>query len=123
MISAKSNSNNLKTEFSNGNLTAYADAPEQFGGKEQGFLPSELLEASIACCMNLYARVFADNHNIPAKEITTKVTLDKNNEEESVLECDIKVEGDLTEEQLKKLENAVKACPMKQALQKKIIFK
>jgi putative redox protein len=123
MIKTSSTNIKYKTEFTNGENIAFADISKDEGGSSAGCSPHELLEASLACCINMYIRVYAENHNIPISKVTTSVNLDKSNPDERIFEYAFDIQGDLSEDQRNKLINAANACPVKQTLSKKISFK
>ena len=49
-----------KTEIQAGNHIIMADEPEELGGGNLGFTPTELLESSLAACTAMTIRMYAD---------------------------------------------------------------
>ena len=64
MIVSKSTGIPYYTYFTNSKHEFFADAPPAKGGSDAGFRPHELLEASLACCLNMWLRMYADKNGI-----------------------------------------------------------
>jgi organic hydroperoxide reductase OsmC/OhrA len=64
MIISKSTGIPYYTYFTNSKHEFFADAPPAKGGSDAGFRPHELLEASLACCLNIWLRMYADKNSI-----------------------------------------------------------
>ena len=112
-----------QTQFTNGNYVSASDTTADKGGSGQGFRPHELLEAALANCMNITIRMFASEHSIPLSSISTIVTLDRNSSDEACFNYNIKLPDNLSEEDKQTLLRAVKSCPVRNTLLKKIKFK
>lgn len=108
------------TKFSNGSLAATGDTPT-LGGGEDGFRPHELLEAALACCLNMSVRMKAESADIPLDDVSTRVALDRT-DEETVFRYELDMTGDLTDDQRDVLETAAATCPVRQTLSKEIGF-
>lgn len=119
MISAHSEAVNFRTSFSNGKLNEMTDAPENHGGKGDGFLPFELLEASLATCMNITLRVYAQSHGIDLPGLETRVGIVPDGEGHA-FEYEIIFDEEPAPEQKKRLLAAVKGCPIHGVLTKPI---
>jgi hypothetical protein len=66
-----------RTRFSAAGHEAYSDASEVKGGAGAGFGPHELLEASVACCINIWLRMYADKNGIPLSGVRVDVCLNR----------------------------------------------
>jgi putative redox protein len=110
---------NYKTKFSNGEQLGFSDTTIDKGGSNSGFRPHELLEAAVACCMNMHIRMFAENHNIDVSEVKTEVSLKRNEPESAVFEYKVEIDGRLTGLEKEKLMQIVQSCPLKKTLSKK----
>ena len=122
MITCLSLENPFATDFTNGKLTGRSDAPKEKGGGETGFNPHELLEAALACCLNIRLRMYAEEHDIPLEHLTASVTLEHQSPAESVFQYAFEFKGPLTAEQRRELLQAAHLCPVHQALSGKISF-
>jgi putative redox protein len=123
MITAKGDTTHYLTSFTNGKYEAFSDNTSEKGGQGAGFRPHELLEASIACCMNMWLRIYADNHDLQLDETITKVWVKRDNLEEAKFEYSIELKGMLTDEQRSKLMRVAETCPVRQSLSRKLSFK
>lgn len=65
------------TRVSAGGHAALADVTADKGGAGVGFRPHELLEAALASCMAITARMLAEHHAIPLAQIAVDVQLDR----------------------------------------------
>jgi putative redox protein len=122
MIRATSKEENFLTEYTDGDHTAFSDAPENHGGAGANFSPSALLEAALANCMNITARVYAQSHGLSLGEVETTVNLDRG-QAGSTMEYQIKWSEPLTADQEKRLHAALGGCPIHGILSHPVAFK
>jgi putative redox protein len=122
MIVATNEKAPYRTAFSNGKHIFYTDVPLEKGGSDSSFRPHELLEAALACCMNITVRMSAEKLGIPASKVTVRVSLNRDDPARSLFEYALSVEGDISPEQRQTLEAAVAACPVHATLKKEISF-
>jgi putative redox protein len=122
MIHTESEKENYTTKFFHGEHSAYSDTTIDKGGRNSGFRPHELLEAAVACCMNMHIRMFAENHKMDVSNVTTEVSLNRKDPEIAVFEYKIQVDGKLTELEKEKLVQVAESCPVKKTLSKRMEF-
>lgn len=122
MIATQSKEPPYLVQFTNGTQKAGADVPPIKGGQGAGFGPHELLEASLACCINMWIRMQADQLGIPVGPIEVTVSLKRDHPSEVVYEYTIKLEGALSEEQRATLLQAADNCPVRRTLLKALSF-
>jgi putative redox protein len=122
VITAASESPNFSTRITNGTDVVIADAEAASGGGAKGFLPHELLEASLASCMNVTLRMYADTHGIPLEGVQTTVTLNRDDPDEAAFDYALHLDGPLTADQRTRLARAAAACPVKRTLSRRISF-
>ena len=122
MIRTENEEINYKTKFYNGEYSAFSDTTIDKGGSNSGFRPHELLEAAVACCMNMHIRMFAENHKMDVSKVKTEVSLNKNDPEFTVFEYKVEINGKLTGLEKEKLMQVVQSCPVKKTLSKRIDF-
>ncbi len=122
MIRATSDSARYSTRFSDGTYEGVADTTADKGGGGSGFRPHSLLEAALATCVNMTVRMYADNHNIPLAEVTTRVSLDRSVPDQTMFRYEVEFDGDLTPQQVEKLLETANACPVRRTLSKRIRF-
>jgi putative redox protein len=112
MVTASSEQPPYRTRFSNGVFEAFADAIPAKGGGSAGFRPHQLLEAALACCVNMSMRMYADKHAIPLDAATVRVRLDRG-AAGAVFQTEIELRGSLTPEQKTRLLEVARACPVR----------
>lgn len=122
MITTQSKESRYLVQFTNGTHQADADVLPIKGGQGAGFGPHELLEASVASCINMWIRMQADQLSIPVGSIGVTVTLKRDHPQEAVYEYTVKLEGALSEEQRATLLQAADNCPVRRTLLKRPSF-
>jgi putative redox protein len=122
MIYSTSELVRYQTRFSDGAHHRISDTTADKGGSHSGFRPHDLLEAALASCVNMAVRMCADNHAIPLRSVTTRVSLDRSDADDVVFRYEVELDGELTQEQKDKLSHAANACPVRRTLSKRIRF-
>jgi len=122
VITAAGEAPHFRTRVTNGTEVVIADADAASGGGAAGFLPHELLEASLASCMNVTLRMYADTHGIPLEGVQTTVTLNRDHPDQALFEYALRLDGPLTSDQRSRLARAAAACPVKRTLSRTISF-
>jgi len=122
MIKSKSEHEPYLTWFTDGQHECLSDTTADKGGKNAGFRPHDLLEAALACCITMTARMFAERRGIPLRQVRTTVQLNRENANETILEVETEFDGELSAEQLEQLKAATRACPVRKTLSKPIRF-
>lgn len=117
-----SNTESTRSSYSNGNLESVADAPSRIAEGEKCFSPAELLEASLASCVAITVRLFAETHDIKLGKVTVDIKIDDSNHDDIKAYKKIVLEGDLTEKDKIKLLSAAKACKIGKIMSKCITF-
>lgn len=123
LITTHSTKDRYRTWFSTENCEAFSDASEAKGGAAAGFGPHALLEASVACCINIWLRMHADKNGYPLSEVTVDVRLNRDSPGETVFEYSVDLRGDLTAQQRRELQQQADGCPVSQTLLKRISFR
>lgn len=123
MIVSKSGQKPFVTIFTDGKNEAVCDTTLDKGGSGSGFRPHDLLEAALACCLNMSLRMAADNHKIALREIKVSVLLNRDDPEQTIFEYGVELDGDLTEHQKRMLLELAGSCPVSKTISKKISFR
>ena len=123
MIKTTSETMQYQTRFTNGQAVSFSDTTMDKGGSETGFRPHELLEAALATCMNMSLRMHAKKWSIPLTEVSTTVKLDRSNPDEVVFDYTVEFEGPISEADRRRLSEALRSCPVRQTLSKRLTFK
>ena len=123
MIRTESTDSRYATRVHSASHVLEADAPIAKGGGGEGFGAHELLEASLAACLNMAVRMCADANSIPLRAVATTVSLIRPDEHVVRFEYSVELTGDLTAEQRVTLQAAALSCPVRQTLTKSLEFR
>jgi putative redox protein len=100
-----------------------ADEPEDIGGKNSGFSPTELLASSLAACTGATLRMYADRKGWELEEVNIQVELAWNAaEKKTTIQRTLALKGNLNEEQKQRLMEIAGACPVHKILTHPIII-
>ncbi len=122
MIATHSKEPRYLVQFTDGKHQAEADVPPIKGGQGAGIGPHELLEASLACCINMWIRMKADQLGIPVGAISVTVTLKREHPEQAIFQYAVKLQESLSQEHRATLMEAADNCPVRRTLLKKLFF-
>lgn len=120
MITAKSQDQNYQVVFTDGLHTGVSDVKEDKGGSNSGFRPHDLLEAALATCLNMWLRMYADEHDLSLDHVETTVSLDRSQTEEVVFNYSLDIAGSLSSAERQQLVSAAQSCPVHKTLSKKL---
>lgn len=123
MIKVQSLLEQFRSTVSNGTHEICTDAPVGKGGGGAGFGAHDLLEASLATCINMAVRMHAEKHAIPLQSVSTQVQLERPDTERVIFSFALELEGSLSSEQRLELERVADTCPVRQTLSKKLEFR
>lgn len=120
MIACSSESDPWGCRFTNGQFEAAADTTPDAGGHGAGFRPHELLEASLATCLNVSVRMVATERGHDVEEVTTAVDLDRTSDR-TTFRYSVAIEGvDGAAEAA--IRDAVAECPVHETLSTSLEF-
>jgi len=120
-----------KTEITSGDNSIIADEPVESGGNDMGLNPYDLLLSALGSCKAITIRMFAERKKYPLKDIIINLSHYKIHAEDCK-ECDtkegkidsinveIKLTGDLTEDQKRSMLDISKKCPVHRTLTSEI---
>ncbi len=103
--------------FSAGHLV-YADEPKELGGTDEGMAPAGLLLASLGSCTAITVRMYADRKQWPLESIKIELAIcpEKEMDKSTQIDRTISFEGDLSEDQRKRLLTIADKCPIHKML-------
>ncbi len=97
------------------------DEPEHLGGEDVGPAPHELFPAALASCVSTTLQMVARTRGWRLDAVDVEVLYDHRSTPRR-FEIAIRVDGDLTAEQLARLERAAAACPVRRAVESGVVF-
>ena len=104
-----------------GHHLLYTDEPEHLGGEDTAPAPHELFPAALASCVSTTMLMYARTKGWDIGEVTVDVEYD-NQATPRRFQIAIHVSGDLTDDQLERLEKVAAACPVRRAIESGIVF-
>lgn len=119
------------TQLKSGRHYFIADEPEKFGGNDYGPDPYDFLSAALASCTSMTIQMYVRRKKWPLKNVETHINhnkehledcenCDRNTSKIDVFERQIVLEGNLDEEQQKKVLEIADKCPVHKTLSNKI---
>ncbi len=111
--------NNFTTQISNGRKSLVADEPKNVGGEDLGLAPFELLQAALGACTNMTLKLYAERKKWDLKEVYTHMSFVRSTLDSQKIETITKkmeLNGDLTEDQKKRLIEIAAKCPVNKTL-------
>lgn len=98
------------------------DEPESVGGDGCAPAPHELFPAALASCISTTLVMYARTKSWDLGEVVVDVDYD-HHATPRLFEIAIRLTGDLTEEQLERLEKVAAACPVRRSIETEIRFR
>jgi putative redox protein len=115
MVIAEIGKDTYKTELTVAGHVLVADEPEELGGTNQGPAPGEFLLLSLASCTAITLRMYANRKNWPVEQIRVEVDFEKI-DNKTIFKREIRLVGNLTDEQRTRLLQIANACPVHKTL-------
>jgi putative redox protein len=115
MVTAIIGKDHYRTELIASGKTLVADEPEELGGTNAGPAPGEFLMVSLASCTAITLRMYADRKKWDVSKIKVEVGSEKVDNRTFFLR-EISLEGNLDEEQRKRLLQIANSCPVHKTL-------
>ncbi len=103
------------TTLEAGNHSLLADEPASMGGADKGPSAGTLLKMSLAACTAITLRMYADRKGWPLEKIVVEVDFRRDVDRTTFLRR-VEVQGDLDEQQQKRILQIAKACPVHKIL-------
>lgn len=115
MVKATIKKDNYETLIEAGRRRMIADEPVDEGGTDLGMNPIELICSSLASCVSITLRMYADRKQINLDEVQVEVDFDK---ESGGFQKNIKLFGNLSDGDIEKLKEIAEKCPVNKILSK-----
>jgi len=120
--SAHSIPGTLRTDvLVDGRFHLVTDEPKVLGGDGSAPAPHELFPAAVASCVATTLVMYARTKEWELGEVEVEVEYDHLSTPRHV-EIDIRLGGDLSETQLRRLEKVATACPVRRAIEAGVVF-
>lgn len=113
------------TTISYEDLNILADEPIEIGGQNKGLAPTQLLLSSVGACKAITMRMYANRKEWKVDKIDIKVSSEVQRSEQqqtTYIKCNIFIEGDLDEEQKRRLYAIGEKCPVHKMLMNPIVI-
>lgn len=113
------------TTISYDDLEILADEPIELGGQNKGLAPSQLLLSSVGACKAITMRMYANRKKWKVNKIDIKVSSEVQKSEQqqtTFIKCNIFIEGDLDEEQKRRIYAIGEKCPVHKMLMNPIVI-
>jgi putative redox protein len=115
------------------NHTILTDEPVDAGGTDLGPMPMEAFIGSLGACIAVTTRAYAERKQWPLKGISVEVDMERINAEQYIsyqgdapyvyeFREHVTFEGPLSEDQLEKLHEIARKCPVRRVLESPIYF-
>lgn len=99
-----------------GKYQLIADEPIPLGGTDLGPTPYIYLKAALGACTAMTIRMYAERKNWPLQDALITLRHSRDGNKESVFERDIKLVGELDDEQKQRLLEVADRCPVHKTL-------
>jgi putative redox protein len=110
----------FQTKVRAGKHSLLVDEPEELGGGDTGIKPQDLLLSALGSCTAITLRMYANHKAWPLEKVDVKLQYEGEPEKEGFIPNQIKMQllvgGNLTPEQLQRLEVIAKKCPVHSSL-------
>lgn len=111
---------NLAASIAAGNFSIVSGVLPKEGGDDEGPNPHELVEAALAACTIITVQMYANRKQIKLNSTHVKVEIQSESKEKSSIKREIRFDGDLSEEEKKKLMEIANKCPIHKLLESQI---
>lgn len=119
---ARSISGTLRQEVViDGKHRLITDEPEHLGGEGSGPAPHELFPAALAACISTTLVMYARTKGWNLGEVRVAVDYDHRSTPRR-FDVSVELDGDLTDEQLRRLEKVAATCPVRRSVEAGIEF-
>jgi putative redox protein len=121
----------LQNKITSGSNTIIADEPAVAGGDDLGFDPYSLLLAALGACKSMTMKLYAKHKKWDLQKVNVRLSHQKVHAQDCV-ECETKdlkldtitvrldLEGNLTDEQIRRLKEIALRCPIHRTLTSEI---
>ena len=105
-----------EVEIDGGRHRLSTDEPAHLGGEDSGPAPHELLPAALAACISTTLAMYARTKNWELGDVTVDVDYDHHSTPRR-FEIAIHLTGDLSADQLARLDKVAQSCPLRRSIE------
>lgn len=117
LITAQLGAENYKTTIRTTTNTLISDEPVSMGGTDSGFSPMELLASALGSCTCITLKMYATHKKYNLESVEVVVNFNRDTEANfSTVTREIKLTGDLTDEQKQRMLTIANRCPIHQTI-------
>lgn len=117
-ITARIERTPYETHLSTGSQVIVIDEPTEVGGQDKGMRPGELLAGSLASCVAITLRMYADRKGWPVDSIVVHVDYAYDSQQNrSIFTTRLILNGDLDDDQRARMLEMADRCPIHKALE------
>ncbi|RRO12564.1 bifunctional alpha/beta hydrolase/OsmC family protein [Flavobacteriaceae bacterium 14752] len=127
VVASLDKNDDFTTEMALGSHRLQADEPEDFGGKDLGPSPYELVSGGLAACTAMTIQMYAKRKKWPVENVEVHINhkkdhcndcenIDDKNSKIDIFERDIILKGDLDDKQRQRLLEIANKCPVHKTL-------
>jgi putative redox protein len=123
IVSASIGKEHYKTDLLYGDHSLIADEPLENGGASAGPSPSDLLASALASCTAITLRMYADRKEYDVEKIDVEITMsrtDLSGVTHTLFERKIRIIGNISEDERKRLLDIADKCPTHKVLKGEI---
>ena len=122
-ITARIERTSYETHLSTGSQVVVVDEPVDVGGQDRGMQPGELMAGSLAACIVITLRMYADRKGWPLDSIVAQVDYSSDPDtKRSLFTTQLILNGDLNETQRARLLDMADRCPIHRMLENPVDF-
>ncbi|HEU4902845.1 MAG TPA: OsmC family protein [Flavisolibacter sp.] len=118
---AKNSGDIYKTDIVTGAFSFIVDEPVEYGGQNAGPAPADYLCMALASCKAITVRMYVQRKGWNVSHIDVSVNLVKGSQASAAMNtflCTVLLQGELNDEQRKRILDIAKICPIERLLGK-----
>ncbi|QQT26230.1 OsmC family protein [Sphingobacterium spiritivorum] len=114
-----------KTTITDNVNTLIVDEPAEVGGQDKGLAPTQLLLSSLGSCKAITVRMYADQKKWELNKVIIRLSSEVKRsvqQQTTYIKCHISFEGNLDDDQKKRLAIIADRCPVHKILSNPIVI-
>lgn len=116
IVSLRDKEDTYTCDIKAGKHEMVADEPVPLGGDDLGAAPYQYLKAALGSCTAMTLRMYAERKKWPLENVIVTLSHSRDANKQSVFSRDIRIIGELDEEQRERLLDIADRCPVHKTL-------